>query len=127
MVHNLNKLAEIIHRNSRDKGFYDDEREILDALFDWAGDDLEKLGKVAGFGKTIHRWVRNEKLLLVVSEVIEFMESYRKDKGDEGEEMADAIIRLLDVSAYDIIDVEGEVMRKMRKNEGRQRKHGVGF
>jgi NTP pyrophosphatase (non-canonical NTP hydrolase) len=69
---------------------------------------------------------------LVHSEVTEVLESIRKDKGSEEivEEMADVIIRLLDL--YAAMMNEGfvehsldEVMdNKINKNKERQRLHG---
>jgi NTP pyrophosphatase (non-canonical NTP hydrolase) len=72
------------------------------------------------------------KLALVHSEVTEVLEAIRKDKGSEEivEEMADVIIRLLDI--YAAMMNEGfvehsldEVLdNKINKNKERQRLHG---
>ena len=80
-----------------------------------------------------------EKLMLVVTELSEAMEAYRHIKFPFGrmgtieeseytinfrEELADALIRLLDLTAALGIDIEREVRQKMLKNEQRPSKHG---
>ena len=68
-----------------------------------------------------------EKLCLIHSEVSEAMEADRsKDpKGcDVAEELADAIIRILDLAEYLGFDMEAEVARKHNINETRPIRHG---
>ncbi len=88
------------------------------------------------------------KLMLVVSEVAEAMEADRKDKkadwdnyrGDEsmnwelayerylkgsfGDELADIIIRVLDLSEYLGIDLSSHIEVKVEYNQTRPLKHG---
>lgn len=70
------------------------------------------------------------KLMLVVTEVAEAAEALRHDdKALFDEELADTIIRLLDICGacnIDIeeIDIEEEVKKKMLKNQSRPHKHG---
>jgi NTP pyrophosphatase (non-canonical NTP hydrolase) len=65
------------------------------------------------------------KLMLVVTEVAEAAEAIRGDHEDSfEEEIADAIIRLLDISGSMCIDIEQVIGRKMDKNAGRAQKHG---
>lgn len=123
----MNKLADIIHANSVSKGFYEDGEKIKNILLAYAWDDEPRMEQVRPLIDVVNRFVRNEKLLLIISEVIEVMEAYRKNTGEQTEEMADVIIRTLDLSSYDRIDIEQEVFDKMDKNAGRERKHGVGF
>ena len=66
-----------------------------------------------------------EKLMLVVTELAEAMEAYRKDdKKNFGEEIADTFIRMLDISGSIGIDVEDEIQKKMEINKKRPYKHG---
>ena len=66
-----------------------------------------------------------EKLMLVVTEVSEAMEAYRDDNMiNFKEELADTIIRVLDICAALTIDIEGEILKKMSKNMSRPYKHG---
>lgn len=105
MEYGLDALAAVLHETAIDKGF-------------WDGDyTYDKVGN---------------KLALVHSEVTEVLEAIRKNKGSEEvvEEMADVIIRLLDV--YAAMRNEEEVLhsldealdKKMNKNKERPNLHG---
>lgn len=75
-----------------------------------------------------------EKLMLIVSEVAEALEEYRKNKmemyynGDKpegfGVELADAIIRILDLSQWLGLDMEDLVTAKHTYNKSRSWRHG---
>ena len=90
-----NELSEICHAIAVEKGFWDEERNIGEAL------------------------------MLIVTELAEAMESYRKqDDANFREEMADTFIRLFDLCGGLGIDIEGEIDKKSQKNKGRPYKHG---
>jgi NTP pyrophosphatase (non-canonical NTP hydrolase) len=101
----LDALAAILHETAKEKGFWDGEYSH------------DKIGN---------------KLALVHSEVTEVLEGIRKNKGSEQivEEMADVIIRLLDV--YAAMRNEEEIMHsldevlenKININKERPRLHG---
>jgi NTP pyrophosphatase (non-canonical NTP hydrolase) len=101
----LDALAAVLHEIAREKGFWDGEYSH------------DKIGN---------------KLALVHSEVTEVLEAIRKSKGSEQvvEEMADVIIRLLDVYAAmrneeQILHSLDEVLEaKINKNKERPRLHG---
>ena len=101
----LDALAAILHESARDKGFWDGEY------------NHDKIGN---------------KLALVHSEVTEVLEAIRKSQGSEKvvEEMADVIIRLLDVYAAmrneeQVLHSLDEVLKnKMNKNKERPKLHG---
>lgn len=101
----LDALAAMLHEIAREKGFWDGEYSH------------DKIGN---------------KLALVHSEVTEVLEAIRKSKGSEQvvEEMADVIIRLLDVYAAmrneeQILHSLDEVLEaKINKNKDRPRLHG---
>lgn len=117
----LNDLANSIHKNNIEKGFYEKEKNI------------------------------GEMLCLIHSEVSEALEADRKDKyalrpiafaeknygeddfveaykdwvkGSFEEEMADIIIRVLDLCAFKGIDIVGHIKAKMRYNLQRDKYHG---
>jgi len=101
----LDALAAVLHEIAREKGF-------------WDGDyNHDKIGN---------------KLALVHSEVTEVLEAIRKSKGGESvvEEMADVIIRLLDVYAAmrnekQILHSLDEILeKKININKERPRLHG---
>jgi NTP pyrophosphatase (non-canonical NTP hydrolase) len=101
----LDALAAILHENAIEKGFWD--------------------------GTISHDKVGN-KLALVHSEVTEVLEAIRKNKSSEEvvEEMADVIIRLLDIYAAmrnsgDLIHSLDEILeKKININKERPRLHG---
>jgi NTP pyrophosphatase (non-canonical NTP hydrolase) len=101
----LDALAAVLHEIAIEKGFWDGEYSH------------DKIGN---------------KLALVHSEVTEVLEAIRKSKGSEQvvEEMADVIIRLLDVYAAmrneeQILHSLDEVLEaKINKNKERPRLHG---
>lgn len=57
---------------------------------------------------------------LTYGELAEAYESYRKDKGDVGEELADVFIFLVSLAKMLNVDLEREIMAKLDKNESRQ-------
>lgn len=66
-----------------------------------------------------------EKLMLVVTELAEAAEAYRKqDEHNFKEEIGDAMIRLFDLAGSLGIDLEKEIGDKMLYNETRPNKHG---
>ena len=101
----LDALAAVLHETAKEKGFWDGEYSH------------DKIGN---------------KLALVHSEVTEVLEAIRKSHGSEKvvEEIADVIIRLLDVYAAmrneeQILHSLDEVLEaKINKNKERPRLHG---
>lgn len=101
----LDALSAVLHETAKEKGFWE--------------------------GQYNHDKVGN-KLALVHSEVTEILEAIRKSKGSEKvvEEMADVIIRLLDIYAAmrneeEVIHSLDEVLQnKININKERQRLHG---
>lgn len=118
----INELAQKVHQNAKDKGFYEKEKNI------------------------------GEMLSLIHAEVSEALEADRKDnyatgqqlafptanyddahfkrhyeawiKGSFEEEMADIVIRVLDMCAFKKIDLERHIEAKIRYNTLRQKYHG---
>lgn len=71
-----------------------------------------------------------ECVALIHTELSEAVEAYRDGKmepgerGWFGEELADAVLRILDLAAALGIDLEDEIVRKMAYNWTRPRRHG---
>jgi NTP pyrophosphatase (non-canonical NTP hydrolase) len=71
-----------------------------------------------------------EKLLLVITEIAEATEAIRQvpiDMENFAEEIADAMIRLLDIAGSLNIDIDKAIAAKMKYNESRPHKHGKRF
>lgn len=85
--------------------------------------ELNRWSKIQGFKCN---WSNTpEKLMLIVTEVAEAMEAYRVgDKANFTEELADIIIRTLDLSGGLGIDIQLAVYNKMLVNFDRPFKHG---
>lgn len=65
------------------------------------------------------------KLALITSEVSEALEAFRKDDSlNFAEELADTLIRVLDLSAGLGLDMDAAVRLKLEKNKGRGYRHG---
>lgn len=105
MEYGIDALSAVLHETAIEKGFWDGEYSN------------DKIGN---------------KIALVHSEVTEVLEAIRKSKGSEHivEEMADVIIRLLDVYAAmrnneQITHSLDEILEnKINKNKERPRLHG---
>ncbi len=101
----LDALAAVIHETAIEKGFWEGPK------------NHDKIGN---------------KLALVHSEVTEVLEAIRKNKGSQQvvEEMADVVIRLLDIYASmmngGLIEhsLDEELNKKMEVNSSRARLHG---
>jgi NTP pyrophosphatase (non-canonical NTP hydrolase) len=108
MYNTLDDLAKEIHETAVDKGFWP---EKVDDIF------------------------ITKQLMMVVSEAVEVMEAIRKDKGKQevADEMADIIIRTLDLyqGLKDNGYVDGELQAALNKkasfNKSRPERHGVKF
>lgn len=76
-----------------------------------------------------------KQLMMIVSEAVEVMEAIRKSKGKDqiADEMADIIIRTLDLHAgliehgYTDITLDDAVAKKANINKDRPERHGVKF
>ena len=91
----LNELAALCHSIAVEKGFWEKERNMGEAL------------------------------MLIVTELAEAMEAHRhQDQENFREELADTFIRLLDLCGGLGIDIEQEIAKKSEKNKSRPYKHG---
>lgn len=109
-----------------------DQALMLRMVMPFVGKGLTQLA--AGINAWMHHqgfWTSNnkgEKIALVHSEVSEWLEAVRKgDAQNEAEEMADAVIRILDYAGQHGIDLGVAIEAKMLKNYARPYKHGKGF
>lgn len=132
----LNELSKKIHENAILKGFYDSERnlgEMLCLIHSEVSEALEALRT------NQHAFGLNETNLFIKGmtdkdfghtfEDDEFFKNYFecRVKNSFEDELADIIIRVLDLAAYKNIDIESHVKAKIRYNSLRQYKHGKNF
>ena len=109
-------LIDASHSIAKDKGFWDEKREIgtlLMLIVSELGEALEadRKEKHARFDK----WEQSQKNK-------EDFELYIKDSFED--EIADVFIRLFDLCGGLNIDIEKYIQLKMNYNESRERKHG---
>jgi NTP pyrophosphatase (non-canonical NTP hydrolase) len=108
MYNTLDEMGKKIHATAVEKGFWPDK---VDDIF------------------------ITKQLMMIVSEAVEVMEAIRKDKGKQevADEMADIIIRTLDLyeglSENGYVDQELQVAlnNKTNFNKSRPERHGVKF
>lgn len=98
----INALAEKIHNMAKSKGFWTDTEEAP------------------------HLSAIPTKLALIHSEVSEALEVHRKGgkRSKFTEELADIIIRTLDLAQAIDLDIGTAIIEKMEANESRPHKHG---
>ena len=123
----LNDLAKKIFENNKEKGFWDKERNV--------GELLMLVTSELGEAMEAHRKDRFADTQIIDEMVasgyswqdstLSFSEAFKKSVKDTFEdELADAIIRLLDMAGGLGIDIEWHIRNKMAFNETRERLHG---
>ena len=99
-------IQQAIHLNAKNKGFWDKPPEV------------------------------GTSLMLIVSELGEALEGFRAGNPmsekipphlNTTEELADAVIRILDFAGYHRLDLSGAILAKIKHNRSRPHKHGKEF
>lgn len=123
----LKSLGLEIHENAKSKGFFEKEKnigEMLCLIHSEVSEALEadRNGKYCKISKP------EENVLMGWASDIDFRQDYiAKVKGTFEEEMADILIRVLDMCAFRGIDIDFHVKAKMRYNASRTHKHGKAY
>jgi len=105
----INKLIEDAHENAVKHGFWEEWENLVD-------------------NRSVHIAFTSQNLMLIVGEVAEAQEGLRKGDTDNfREELADVAIRLFDLCGGLGIDLETEIIKKMKINADRPYKHGKAF
>lgn len=126
----LNQLAKQIHENNVSKGFYEDEKNIGEMLCLIHSEVSEAL---EADRKNFYTNVSGIKLKGLADK--NYGETFNNDeifkeffsitvKNTFEDELADVVIRVLDLAAYIGIDLESHIKAKMRFNAMRPHKHG---
>ena len=123
----LNELAKTVHENAKSKGFYDNKKNIGEMLCLIHSEVSEALE--ADRKKQYCKMDKpQENVLMGWTSDIDFQHDYKdKVKGSSEEEMADIVIRVLDMCAFKNIDLDLHVKAKMRYNSSRQFMHGKSY
>lgn len=130
METNLNKLAESIFAANKSKGFWDEPRTNIECLALAAGECHEaieadrkgnSLAEKLESGGAIRRELHSVGQISDANFPVHFEERIKDTMEDE---VADAIIRLLDFCGARGIDIDWHIKNKLRYNATREHKHG---
>lgn len=146
---NISDIQKEIHNISTEKGFWNHMDSVLDKMIKLNEDnDAYKLG--VDFTDDEIKSVKSaflcQKLILIVSEIGESVEADRKEKRsylrniemvkfgemsfEDGikdtfeDEIADSLIRILDLCKKFNIDIEWHINQKVNYNKNREKMHG---
>lgn len=117
----INELSKEIHQNARNKGFFDSEKnigEMLCLIHSEVSEALEADRKnryTTGSIETINSFVIDE--MFVTDFKIGVKDTFE-------DELADIMIRVMDLAAFKGINLEQHILAKMRFNSMREHKHG---
>lgn len=116
----INKLSKQVHANAKEKGFYTSDRnigEMLALIHSEVSEALEADRK--------NRYATGRVSDLIELDSESFTNSFEKDvKNTFEDELADIVIRVMDLAAYKNIDLESHIKAKMKYNTSREFKHG---
>jgi len=114
----IKELARAAHMNAVNKGFYDQFNTLRDYSLVNPMPGMEYI-------KNIHI---SNLIMLVVTELAEAVEGLRKGNAENlAEELADSVIRIMDLSGFLEIDLEKAIVEKMAINAGRPELHNKKF
>ena len=130
----FNELAKEINTNVRNKGFWDS----MDKALGYLDDTISEYGGDETVIKATKDAFISQKIGLIMSECGEALEAMRRFeyeangygigvKDSFADEIADTIIRLLDLCGELNIDIDAQIQWKMDYNNGRSEKHGKEF
>lgn len=123
----LNELSQQIHKGNVERGFYEDEKnigEMLALIHSEVSEALE-CDRNSRFAK---REYLKQVLDIPIDNNVQLINFKNKFEGaikDTFEdELADIIIRVLDLAAFRRIDIESHIRAKIKYNSTRPYKHG---
>lgn len=131
----FNELAREINDGVRAKGFWDSMDKAINSL---PNGDVNNFIEYTGTQKATKDAFIAQKIALIMSESGEALEAMRKidyerngygigQKDSFADELADTLIRILDLCGELNIDIDAQIKWKMGYNAGRDKKHGKEF
>lgn len=119
----INELAKEVHQNAKNHGFFDSEKnigEMLALIHSEVSEALECDRKDKYFKKLQLPLINYEQL-----PDLTFQVQFANDVKDTFEdELADIMIRVMDLAAFKGVNLEAHIKAKMRFNSLREHKHG---
>ena len=118
----LNKLAETIHQGNKERGFYENPKEL--------GTLLMLVTSELGEALEAHRrGFMGNKLALesMVENGFDELTFKKHIKDSVHDEISDAMIRLLDLCGYMNLDIESHIDFKLQFNATRGKRHGKDY
>ena len=120
----INELAQEIHKNAVSKGFYEEEKDtatwlmliVTEVAEACEADRKDRFADWEAFEDTHFRVVKSN------SAWKEAFDIHIKDTFED--ELADIMIRVMDLAAHKGIDLETHIEAKMHRNSLREYKHG---
>ena len=123
---NLNEISKQFHERAKQKGFWDEKREIGTLLMLVVSELSEALeaDRKNSHAKMEYFDIDNEKF----SDMISFESNFKTCIKDTFEdEIADTFIRLFDLVGFLEIDIDKHIELKMKFNATREHKHGKAY
>lgn len=120
----MNDLRDLIYLNAKNKGFWDSERNIAEALMLVVTELSEavEVHRREGYVHNLSPEIKEQLDEMNDSEFVEHFVLVAKDQF--ADEMADSIIRILDLCGGLDIDIDWHIRAKIRYNHTRARLHG---
>lgn len=122
----INELSKQIHENAKSKGFYDGEKNIAEMLMLIVTEVAEACEADRKDNHTdMNLFERELKANSIHGEKYAFDAAFKiQIKNTFEDELADIMIRVMDLAAYKGIDLENHIALKMKYNSMREYKHG---
>lgn len=119
----INRLSKEVHANAKAKGFFDDEKNIGEMLCLIHSETSEALecDRKDKYFKKLQLSLANYEQLPDLTFKVQF-ETDVKDTFED--ELADIMIRVMDLAAFKGVNLERHIKAKMRYNALRPHKHG---
>lgn len=126
-MESLNQLRDEIHANAKEKGFCDSKKEVGTMLMLIVSElaealEADRTGDFCDFSK-YEECKKEMDVGIRTSEEIEKYAFEKYIKNTFEDELADVIIRTLSICGYLGIDIERNVLAKMKYNKTREKMH----